>query len=228
MSISYILSDIEGTTTSVDFVYEVLFPYFKTHFRDFILLTENEKSVDENFALAEETMLEEDRKKPTKEEITEKLLYWVATDRKHMALKNLQGLVWQKGYERGELKGHIYADVPAALQQWQDKGIKLGIYSSGSVTAQKLIFGSSVFGDLTHFFSHYFDTSVGQKRSVDSYMEIQKQINVPASDILFLSDIEEELDAAKSAGYQTIQLVRENTKASLKHRTVQNFGEIKI
>ncbi len=221
--IQYILTDIEGTTTSVNFVYEVLFPYFSTHFSAFAGKEFESEAVQTQLNATIETVKIEQNRIISQAEAIEQLLAWTLEDRKHPALKALQGLVWQEGYQNGTLKGHLYTDVPPVLEKWKKAGLQLGIYSSGSVQAQKLLFGSSEFGDLTPLFSHYFDTAVGNKREVTSYQNIQKQINLPARQILFLSDIAQELDAAKSAGFQTIQLVREKNTASLKHKHVTNF-----
>lgn len=221
--ITYILTDIEGTTTSVNFVYEVLFPYFSTHFKDFACKYIESEMVQIQLTATKETVQAEQNRTIQDTEAIEQLLAWTLEDRKHPALKQLQGLVWQEGYKAGTLKGHLYTDVPPILEKWKKEGLQLGIYSSGSVQAQKLLFGSSDFGDLTPLFSHYFDTAVGNKREVTSYQNIQKQLDLPAREILFLSDIEQELDAAKSANFQTIQLVRDKTVPSLKHKHVSNF-----
>ena len=191
------------------------------------------KNNEEKFLLdileeVKKTVLEEEEQEIDHKAAIEKLLYWNRVDRKHTALKTLQGYVWQDGYQSGEIKGHVYNDVPALLKKWHKAGIQLGVYSSGSVAAQKLIFGNSIAGDLTPYFSLYFDTRIGHKREIQSYLNIQSAIDLPAQQILFLSDVEEELDAAQSAGYQTIQLVRERTHPSAKHKNVSNFKEIKL
>ncbi len=232
--ISFILTDIEGTTTAVTFVYEVLFPYFKNHFLNFYTQNKENPIVKEAIALTEKTVLEEnldkninsEKKHFSEKEILDTLLHWVDIDRKHTALKNLQGLVWAEGYQKGEILGHIYPDVPPQLEKWKNQNIGLGIYSSGSVSAQKLLFGTTAFGNLNPYFSYYFDTNIGHKRDVNSYHNIQKQINVPAEEILFLSDIPQELVSAKEAGFQVIQLVREGTKPSPGFPQVEDFSTI--
>jgi enolase-phosphatase E1 len=143
-------------------------------------------------------------------------------------LKAIQGILWRDAYENNEISGHIYPDVPAALEQWKKANIQMGVYSSGSVEAQQLLFGHSGFGDLTPFFSHYFDTAIGNKREAASYRAIQNTIDLPAGEILFLSDVEAELDAAKDAGMQTVQLVRPGTMASEKHVTATGFVHINL
>lgn len=222
--IQYILTDIEGTTTSVSFVYDTLFPYFKENVAQFL---------NQNYTLSEvqeqlELLKKEQEKELSLEESTQQFLEWTNQDIKHPILKTLQGLVWKKGYEDGQLKGHVYEDVLPTLKKWQQSGIKMGVYSSGSVAAQKLIFGKSILGDLNTFFAHNFDTKIGHKREVNSYQNIQKEIGIKSVNILFLSDVEAELDAAQEASFQTIQLVREGTMASQKHQTVSNFAEITL
>lgn len=228
MQIQYILTDIEGTTTSVNFVYEVLFPYFKNHFQDFLEKEGHTEIVLHQFELVKKTILEEENRVIGHEEVIKILYHWVEKDRKHPALKNLQGMVWKEGYEKGELKGHIYEDVPPAFEKWKNLGITIGIYSSGSVEAQKLIFGSSIFGDLCIYLSHYFDTAVGAKRESSSYQKIQEELKIPSEEILFVSDVEAELDAAKEVGFQTIQLIRPGTNPGSRHHKVESFKEIQI
>ena len=221
----FILTDIEGTTTSVSFVYEILFPYFRNNIqqlKELQQLPEVHEAFEQTIELAKELegiqLIETD-------EIINKLLEWSLADKKITPLKTLQGILWKNGYVSGEIKGHVYSDVKENLEKWKEKGIELGVFSSGSVAAQKLIFGFSELGDLTPNFSFYFDTKTGGKREVETYTKISYDINIPAANILFLSDIIEELEAAKLAGYQTIQLVRDGTTANW-DKTVENFEEI--
>jgi len=227
MDIAYILTDIEGTTTSISFVVDTLFPYFLDHINE---LEEalSSPEVQQQLLKVQSTVLAEKKREISDQEALQFLVKWCKEDRKHPALKSLQGLIWKTGYLNGQLKGHIYPEVPSALKNWQESGIQLGVYSSGSVAAQLLLFGHSEAGDLRPLFSHYFDTGVGHKREASSYIAIQEALELPASSILFLSDVEQELDAAKVAGLQTIQLVRPGTKASIEHPTVQNFDQISV
>src|SRR3546814_4315249 len=119
-------------------------------------------------------------------------------------------MIWNVGYRNGELQGHVYADTPEALRRWHASGHKLYVYSSGSVDAQKLIFGHTAYGDLTPLFSGYFDTRIGGKREADSYLAILREIDLPGEAVLFLSDIGTALDAARAAGKQTCQLLRDD------------------
>jgi enolase-phosphatase E1 len=223
----FILTDIEGTTTPKSFVFDVLFPFFTRNIDAVVTLAGNSDAVAA-FEMIRATMSEEDGiSQPTMDQMLDKLRYWVDTDRKHPGLKALQGLIWNKGYQEGELKGIVYEDVPQMLEQWKNEGIELGIYSSGSVKAQKLLFGYSNFGDLNPYFRAYFDTAVGHKREVQSYAIIAQQLGLPTNEILFLSDIKEELYAAETAGMPTIQLVRdETTEPADNHFKVTAFNEI--
>lgn len=224
---TFILTDIEGTTTSISFVADELFPYFRNHINDLRALTSNpvvEKAFIDTIHLA----LELDGEVIcSEEEIIAKLHRWSIEDRKITPLKAVQGVLWDKGYRDGTLKGHIYPDVATNLKRWHDQGIGLGVFSSGSVAAQKLIFGFSVAGDLTPLFSAYFDTNTGGKRETTTYSLIAERVNIAPENILFLSDIKEELEAADTAGYQTLQLVRPGTREAWKH-TVPDFNEIQF
>lgn len=221
----FILTDIEGTTTSVSFVYEILFPYFRNNIqqlKDLQHLPEVHEAFEQTIELAKELdgvqLIETN-------EIINKLLDWSLADKKITPLKTLQGILWENGYKSGEIKGHVYSEVKENLENWKSNGIQLGVFSSGSVAAQKLIFGYSEIGDLTPNFSYYFDTKTGGKREVDTYNKISEEINIPPSEILFLSDITEELEAAKECGYQTVQLVREGTVENW-DKTAKNFDEL--
>ena len=207
----FILTDIEGTTTSVSFVYDVLFPYFRENIqkvRSMIYLPEVQAIFDQTIKLTKET---EGITLSSDEEIIETLIRWSNEDKKITPLKTIQGILWKEAYELGAIKGHVYEDVAPALKVWKEKGITIGVFSSGSIAAQKLIFGYSIFGDLTPYFSNYFDTTTGGKRDMETYSKISKKLNLHPSEVLFLSDIVEELEAAQQAGLQTMQIVRKDT-----------------
>jgi enolase-phosphatase E1 len=224
--IKYILTDIEGTTSSISFVHEVLFPYSQKHLSLFIDENKNKPEVLNALTDVKKTVLEETQHEIDDEEAVFTLMDWIIKDRKHKALKDLQGMIWEAGYKAKAFKGHVYNDVKPALNKWKSQGIKLGVYSSGSVAAQKLLFGYSEAGDLTSFFSDYFDTNVGQKREISSYQNIKKALKLQGADILFLSDIKEELDAAKMAGFKTIQLDRLKKLSKQGHEIVNSFSQI--
>ena len=224
----YILTDVEGTTTSISFVHETLFPYAHENLRRFVAANSNKTDVQDILNQTKKTALEEGKKELNDDEACDLLLHWIKTDRKHSALKNLQGLIWEEGYASGEIKGHVYKDVPLALKAWKDAGLTLGVYSSGSVKAQHLIFEFSTEGNLRPYFSNHFDTAVGHKRETASYSNIANLLKLDPVDILFLSDIKEELDAARTAGMKTIQLVRQNDVVIGDHKTAASLSEIKL
>lgn len=222
MAIKAILTDIEGTTSAVSFVFDVLFPYAAAHLPDYVREHATEADVAAQLQAVRNDSAEA---QADVERVIEILLSWIAEDRKATPLKALQGMVWQQGYLAGQLKGHVYPDAVEALQRWHREGYALYVYSSGSIQAQKLIFGRSEAGDLSGVFSGYFDTTSGPKRDVQSYRTIASAIGHPAQDILFLSDIVEELDAARQASMATCALVRDGgTLAG--HKNVVSFAEI--
>ncbi len=222
MPIKAILTDIEGTTSAVSFVFEVLFPYAARHLPDFVRDHADEPAVAEQLSAVR---AESGETGADVERLIEILLGWIAADRKATPLKALQGMVWAEGYRAGQLKGHVYPDAVEALRRWHAQGYALYVYSSGSIQAQKLIFGCSEAGDLSPLFSGYFDTTSGPKREPESYRNITRAIGCPAEQILFLSDIVEELDAAQAAGLQTIGLAREGGQLP-GHQTVASFAVI--
>ena len=222
--IKCILTDIEGTTTSVSFVYDVLFPYFREHIHEANQLPTN--LINPIIKATIDQAAQEGKQLTTAEECIEQLRQWSIEDRKFTPLKTLQGYIWKKGYEEGRIKGHIYPDVVPALEEWKEMGITLAVYSSGSVQAQKLIFGYSEEGDLTPLFSNFFDTKMGGKKEVRSYENIAGELNLQPDEILFLSDVPEELKAAREAGFEVIQLVRPGTKPSKHFDNVDDFSQI--
>ncbi len=221
----YILMDIEGTTSSISFVKDVLFPYFLLNIDDINKLS-NIKEVKYAFGqVLRIVKREENRDITTSEDVILQLKKWCGQDLKITPLKTLQGILWQKGYQNGELLGHVYDDVPEMLENWNFLGKKMGIFSSGSVNAQKLLFSHSVKGNLSTYFSNYFDTNIGSKRDSDTYSLITKKLALPQNRILFLSDVIEELAAADKAGMKTIQITREGNLQAWP-QSVSDFSEI--
>ncbi len=224
MTIKAILTDIEGTTSAVSFVFDVLFPYAARHLPDFVREHAGETEVAAQLAAVRAESGEADA---DVERVIAILLQWIAEDRKVTPLKALQGMVWAQGYRDGQLKGHVYPDAVQALREWKARGLDLYVYSSGSIQAQKLIFGCSEAGDLGSLFSGYFDTTSGPKRESASYARIAGAIGLPAAEILFLSDVVQELDAARDAGMRTLGLAREGGSLD-GHPTVASFADILV
>jgi enolase-phosphatase E1 len=222
--VQWILTDIEGTTTEVSFVYDILFPYFRSHMDEW-------KTVDSdqmNQVLEQTRLLvleEQSINLSTNEAIFDQLRQWSIEDRKVTPLKTFQGMVWEQGFKSGAIKGHMYPDVKPALERWTAMGMKLAIFSSGSIAAQKQLFGFSTEGDLTPYFSAYFDTTTGMKRDEQTYHLIVQQLHASANSVLFLSDIPQELEAANAAGMRTLQLVRPGTQANWSS-CISDFSEI--
>lgn len=222
MPIKAILTDIEGTTSAVSFVFDVLFPYAARHLPGFVSEHAGDPAVAEQ---VEAVRRESGEPEASVERVVAILLDWIAEDRKATPLKALQGMVWEQGYRTGQLKGHVYQDAVEALRRWHAEGYRLYVYSSGSIQAQKLIFGCSEAGDLSPLFSGYFDTTSGPKREAGSYRRIVEAIGLPAEEVLFLSDVVQELDAAREAGLPTIGLAREGGELA-GHPTVASFAVI--
>jgi enolase-phosphatase E1 len=202
---SAIVTDVEGTTSSIAFVKEKLFPYARAHLAEFVAARAEDAVVAP--LLAEARALA-GRPDYDVEQTVRLLQAWIDADKKATPLKALQGLIWEDGYKRGELVGDVYADAAAGLRRWHEADIRLYVYSSGSVQAQRLIFGHTPHGDLTPLFTGYFDTRVGGKLEAASYHVIAAAIDTGPADILFLSDNVGELDAAQTAGWQTTALDR--------------------
>ena len=225
MAIQAVLTDIEGTTSSLSFVKDVLFPYARERMADFVRLHGRETPVRtalDAVSIHAGTELSD-------EAAVDLLVQWIDEDRKITPLKDIQGLIWEEGFRRGDFVSHMYDDAVDALRRWHDQGLRLYVYSSGSVHAQKLLFGHTAHGDLTPLFTGYFDTNFGAKREADSYRRIAAKIGLPSHAILFLSDIGEELDAAKTAGMPTAWLVRDSAPdAGARHHQVKDFSALKL
>jgi len=215
--VRYILMDIEGTLISVAFVREVLFPFAKHRLSPFLKERRHDPHVLQWTASCQDVIERETGTRPAYEELPLMLNRWIDQDRKVAGLKALQGMIWDEGYRQGAFAPELYGDVLPALTQWRARGIRLGIYSSGSEQAQRLLFAYTNIGDVTPMFEHFFDTSVGGKKSASSYRTISEQIGLPPPDVLFLSDAELELDAAASIGFRTAHIVRPGTDASTRH-----------
>jgi enolase-phosphatase E1 len=197
-----ILLDIEGTTTPITFVYDVLFPFARAHAHEHL-----DDAAQRALRLEYDVEVAKGLQPPPWSPLA--YVQWLMDqDRKSTALKNLQGRIWQEGYRRGDLQGEVYPDVPPALERWHRAGVDVRIYSSGSILAQQLIFSTTRYGDLTRFLNGYFDTTTGPKRESSSYTTIAEAFALPNSEILFISDVVLELDAATSGGMQARLAIR--------------------
>lgn len=212
-----IVTDIEGTTSSIAFVHEVLFPYSRARLAPFAAAHREEVAPILDAVRAEAGRALDERA------CVDLLLQWHDADRKTGPLKQLQGLIWADGYAQGHFTGHVYADAAQGLRRWHDAGIPLYVYSSGSVAAQKLLFGHSDHGDLTPLFTGHFDTATGGKREARSYRAIAEALGLPPAQIMFLSDTPEELAAAREAGLAITLLARGAAPADGAFPAVSSF-----
>jgi enolase-phosphatase E1 len=219
------LLDIEGTTTAVAFVYEVLFPYARKHLEEFLRSHAGEDSLEADLArLRVEQVGDPQQSSAT---AADYLIWLMDRDRKSTALKSIQGKIWEEGYRRGKLRGSVYEDVPRAFNRWSRMGRRIAIFSSGSVLAQKLLFGNTAEGDLTGYLDGYFDTTIGPKKEAESYARIALSLGLPASDVLFVSDVVAELEGARAAGMATALCVRlPSAEPPQWSRTIQSFDEL--
>lgn len=220
-----VLTDIEGTTTPISFVHDLLFPYARARIARYVMEHAGEALVAEQLA----AVGVQEGRTLSPAQAGAVLERWIDEDRKATPLKALQGMIWEQGYADGTLVGPVYADVPEYLGRWKRGGKRLYVYSSGSIAAQRLIFGHSGAGDLRPLFSGYFDTTTGPKRKTASYRRIAERIALPAADILFLSDVGAELDAARQAGMRTCQLLRDDqTVPAQGHPHARDFSGIAV
>lgn len=201
-----IVTDIEGTTSAISFVKDVLFPFAAERLPTFIAEHHRSAEVSAVLQSAREHLGEPNL---TPDQLVKTFLQWMAEDKKVTALKTLQGMIWKSGYEGGDLKGHLYPDAAQVLAAWKAAGHALYVFSSGSIAAQKLLFAHTEYGDLTPLFSGYFDTTTGSKLSVSSYTSIAHAVGRPPEQVVFLSDHEGEISAALQAGMRVVQLFRD-------------------
>ena len=231
-----VLLDIEGTTTPISFVHDVLFSYARARVRQFLTSNFDSGEVGSDVALLREEQaldVRENRNPPPLDdaevESIAKYVEWlIARDSKSTGLKSLQGKIWREGYLTGNLKARVFADVRPALDRWRAKGLNVSIFSSGSVLAQQLLFAHTEAGDLTTLIGNYFDTNVGKKGEADSYRHIAAALKLRADEILFISDVVAELNAASEAAMKTLLSLRPGNpvQAAAQHPQIQSFDEI--
>jgi enolase-phosphatase E1 len=219
-----ILLDIEGTTTPISFVYDVLFPYARRHVSEYLKhadLSDLQREYDEEVRKGSQP--------PPWSIEPVAYIYWLMDqDRKSTVLKSIQGQIWREGYESGELHGEVFSDVPPALERWYGDNIDVRIFSSGSILAQRLLFSSTSAGDLTRFLRGYFDTTTGPKSDPASYGTIAKSFGMPATEITFVSDVVREVDAARAAGMHTRLCIRpgNHPQPPHDHKTITTFDAL--
>ncbi|MGH9802091.1 MAG: acireductone synthase [Blastocatellia bacterium] len=233
-----ILLDIEGTTTPIDFVYQALFPFARRRVSDYLNQHWSADDVQADLALLREEHAADSRQglnppefqtDSTNAESVTGYIHWLMDrDRKSTPLKSLQGKIWREGYESGELLSQVYDDVPPALECWHQQGKQIYIYSSGSVLAQKLLFGHTAAGDLTPLLSGYFDTTIGSKIEAESYRRIAASIQQSPEAVLFVSDVVAELDAASTAGMRCALSLRpgNHPQPANAFRSISSFAEL--
>jgi enolase-phosphatase E1 len=235
-----ILLDVEGTTSSVAFVAEVLFPYARRELAVWLEhhwdepataraceLIARDAGANSLAAWVGAGEMPED----TRRRVVAEAYRLMDADAKATGLKELQGLIWQQGYARGELRSHVYPDVSPALRRWAERGLDVRIFSSGSVAAQRVFFAHTEAGDLLGLLRGHYDTTLGPKRDPDSYRHIAADMALNPSQILFLSDVVAELDAAAAAGLNTGLAVRPGNApapAGQPHPAVGDFGEVRL
>ena len=228
-----VLLDIEGTVTPISFVHEILFPYAREHVNNYLSRhpQQPEGQADIQKLREEQANDAEELRQPPIDSIDTAVTYvnrLIDLDRKSPALKSLQGKIWKAGYEDGSLKSPVYPDVVEAFERWRDVGITINIFSSGSVLAQQLLFAHSDSGDLTRYIDQYFDTSVGKKIDPQSYLAIAANLSFDPTQILFVSDVVGELDAAKAAGMQTRLCIRPGNppQPASRFQSITSFADI--
>ena len=233
-----ILLDVEGTTTPIDFVYQVLFPYARSHAQEFLERYGEAPDVRQDLDALRQQNMDDARRgldppalmsDGASKSVVAYLEWLIQVDRKSTPLKSLQGKIWEEGYRSGELRGRVFEDVPPALQRWHEHKRTVGIFSSGSILAQKLLFGHTEAGDLTRYLSSYFDTTVGSKTDPGSYQKISAVLESSTRETVFISDVTRELDAAKAAGLQTLLCLRPGNRPQPKnpHPSIRSFAAVR-
>lgn len=232
-----ILLDIEGTTSSISYVYDEMFPYVRHHLETFLEQNWNSDLLTESIQLIAADAELENWPDPTRDaevqrqQVADEVIRQMDNDLKATGLKNLQGKIWKSGFESGALKAHLFPDVKLALDHWKKQGKEIRIYSSGSTTAQLLFFGHTIEGDLLNRFSGHYDTKIGAKKEAASYEKIALDSNHSPDRILFISDIVAELDAAQAAGFKTALSCRPGNpvdESTHEHPSISSFAEIEF
>ena len=237
----HLLLDIEGTTCPVSFVTDILFPFAKQELSRYVKQNEKDHSSNKTIQAAKSEWAEDQspegtdlKNKVTLQKISESegliqyLKHLIAIDRKSTALKDLQGKIWEYGYNKGALKAEMFPEAAECLQQWYQQGVALSVYSSGSIQAQKLLYRHTSKGNLEPPFSHWFDTHTGPKKSKESYTSIAQALRVPPDKIWFVSDNGAECDAARLAGMHTLFSLRDGNpdRDPRGHSVIKSLREV--
>jgi enolase-phosphatase E1 len=233
-NVGAVLLDIEGTTTPIDFVHQTLFGHARARVSGFLERHWNDPEVRADVARLEAERaaeLSQPAPPPWQDDaaaVTAYVHWLMDRDRKSTGLKSLQGKIWEEGYRAGDLRGEVYPDVPPAMERWRGQGIDVAIFSSGSIQAQRSLFANTAAGDLTGFIHAYFDTTTGPKSEPQSYTRIAAALERAPSEVLFLSDIGAELDAARAAGMRTALCVRKpgSAPAGGAHPVIHTFDQL--
>ena len=234
-----ILLDIEGTTSSVSFVYDEMFPYVRAHLAEFLDQHWDSEQLNESLAkLAADAgknsradWLGDGDPQSQRSQVSSFVFKLMDDDVKATGLKDLQGRIWKSGFASGALRAHVYPDVRPAIEAWRAKNCDVRIYSSGSIAAQKLFFAHSIAGDMLSLFSGHYDTTIGGKKEKSSYEKIAADYGLPPREILFISDVVAELDAASKAGLQTALSLRPGNPtvdANHQHAAIRSFQELRL
>ena len=224
-----ILLDIEGTTTPISFVHDVLFSYARVHVRDYLAKHLDNPDVRADVHLLRDEFEGDNFPDNNVDALAAYINELIDLDRKSTGLKSLQGKIWHEGYADGSLRAQVFPDVAPALARWRTAGLSVSIFSSGSVLAQQLLFAHTEAGDLTPFIKHYFDTGMGKKGEAESYRRIAEAIELQPGDILFVSDVVSELAAAREAGMQTVLSLRPGNQpqdAAAGYQQIYSFDEL--
>jgi enolase-phosphatase E1 len=225
MSIKAIVVDTAGTTTDLNFIQDVLFPYSHQVMAAFLAQHQQQVLVESCINDVRDIALEPNA---SVERVAEILQLWITEDRKLAPLKTLQGLIWKQGYSSLAFQGQIYPDFMDAITRYRKQGIAIYSFSSGSVEAQKLLFSHSEVGDLTPLFSGHFDMRMGNKLDKQAYLNIHNTLGLPPKQILFVSDTQEELAAAQAAGMMTCLISRGGTFIPTEHKQVSSFSALNM
>ena len=241
MNQQHLLLDIEGTTCPVSFVSDVLFPFAKQELSHYIKQNWDKIPHNKSIQAAKKEWLDDRSTESIQikqqvikgeaegiDELIQYLKHLISIDKKSTALKDLQGRIWEHGYKNGELKSQLFPETSECLREWREQGLTLSVYSSGSIQAQKLLYRHSPAGDLEKFFSHWFDTHTGPKKSAESYKTIAEQLHSSPNKIWFVSDNGAECDAARSAGMHTLFSLRDGNpdRDPRDHTVVQSLREV--